>query len=328
MRPSLPWMALPALLGLFALALALAAAPAADARPDGPAAPPIVELSVSLTFSPDTANATVTNTLEGVAVLNGNVSVGKLGTSMQRVTVTMEATPIQGWELVISPSTMVFIAQYPQEFALSVRVPAKTLVSSKAVEVTATATDGIQTATASTTATVSVRQFFQLSVVTEGGAALVKAGETALFDITIINEGNGKDTFMMDIVDEQHVLDGFDLPKSVEVPPGQSATVSVSARTREDFDTGAHGSADVVLVITSAGAEQRGDVLDQQFTLTITFKTLAYELEKNWPSYVGLGIALAAVVVVVAVVVRRIRRRRHLDREALVAIQDGERGQS
>ena len=324
MRRLPPSVAILALMALLVLILALQALPASDAHPQGARAPPIVELSVNVVISQDTVQANVTNSQDGVAEFDGNVSVGKLPTSLQRPTVTLEVSPISGWELVISPDTMVFTNEMPQPFHLTVKVPAGTQAMSKAVTVTATAQDLVQTVTASTTATVAVRQYFKLAIGSmEPTLWDLKPGDTAVFEVTIYNEGNGKDTFSIDLVDVHHALDGFDLQRTVDIPAGQWVSISISADTREDFDTGNRPSVELRLIVTSTGAQRQGLTYTQEYGLMIFFETFMGNLAEKWPTYVMWSVGLVVVAVVLVVAVRRVRRRRRLDHDALASLGSG-----
>ena len=320
-------MAMPVLLGLLVLVLAVQALPMADVGSQGANTPPTIQLSVNVDLSPETLPAVVSSSQVGMAEFSGNVSVGKLPITVQHVTVTLEAIPISGWSLILSPSVMVFTSEAPQEFFFTVQVLPKTQVTSKVVTVTATASDGVQRVSASTTVTVTVPQFFKLSIHSdEQSVDDVRAGDTVPFEFTIHNEGNGKDTVSIDILDESHALDGYDLTRTVDIPPYQNVSITVSLDTRKGFEPLNGLSPLITKKVSSVTARNQGTEYSQMYSFALNFYTFRMDLAEHWPIYVGWGVGLAVSCVILAMVVRRIRRRRRQDRETLAAFGDGESG--
>ena len=274
----------------------------ADATPDD--AVPLIGVS----FPMDTIVARITNTMSGQVEFIGNVTVGNVAGTDQRVTVEMDATC--EWPVVVSPSTMVFVVNGSQEFHLTVVVPMRTHVGSSDAVVTARAVDDARIVTGSARCTVVVEQYYGLEagafppVVHVGGSPATVRGV-----VNVQNLGNGNDTFLIEVLDPPGELTGFDLEPTGVADMGEWAEALYNLTL--EFGTRLRGwSLLIMFRITSLGGQAENDTNHQDsilFEIQLQMPAVSDALEDAMPVCVGGGLVVLCAILVV-LVHRRVRR--------------------
>ncbi len=295
---------------LYALVLALAVNVTVPFPPTDALIPPDeVILSVAVSITPDILTALVTESQNGPVLFDGNVTVSKTSSSVQRVTVTLSVSC--EWSAQVSPSTMVFTDENPQVFVLTVVVPPKTQVTAKEATVSAYARDPVQDARASAKCTVAVGQYYKLSVNTEEPMSEISSSSATVGGVLrIYNEGNGRDTFRIEITSKPDGLDDYDIEESVTIEPSGYVDVQYTLFIEADVGLGDGYLAYVNFKITSMGAVNAGIPYSQEYSVTIYKPSARANLEEHWPTYVGWGVGLGILGTVAIVMVRRRRRAR------------------
>ena len=271
--------------------------------------PDAIVLSVEVSLTPGALTAIITNSQSGVVIFSGNVSVGKMSTSIQRITVTLEASCV--WSAEVSPSTMVFTNADPQPFYLSVEVPPKTHVMSNKATVQASATDGLQVASGSAECTVMVRQYYKLTIGSDIPLTEVEDSPATVDGVLrLYNEGNGMDTFRIEIINPPGILTDYDLDETVSVGAEDSSDVGYTLFLEKDTDF-IHGDVDLITFrITSMGASGAGLAYFQEYSISIFFPPTREKILDHWSTYVGWGVGLGILGAIAVVMVRRRRRAR------------------
>ncbi len=287
------------LLGAALAAVALACLAAGlFLTPEAGATPSQLWFSMSVDLDPDVGYATPTNTQEGPCQLGGNVTVEKLPSNLQRITVTLSGETNTGWAVVVSPETMVITSSNrPVPFYATVVVPSATPVGSGKLTVTATGTDGLQTETSTTEATVIVRQYFRLDVVGAWEPEKVRPGDWITGELEIVNKGNGKDTVWVEIAEAHKSVWDFEVDDAVILNPGQSATVEFTLYTDEAYKPEGTGNLSVTIAVVSRTASSQGVNHTVNFVVTFSYLSFKEKLAEDWPVYTGLGVAIAVVAV-------------------------------
>jgi hypothetical protein len=295
---------------LYASVLAIAIPTVVSPPPaDALIIPDAVIISVALSITPSTLTAMVTSSQNGPVQFAGNVTVGKTSSTVQRVTVTLSVSC--EWSATVSPATMVFTNEVPQGFELHVVVPPKTQVMTKEVTVSAHATDPVQDASASAKCTVAVAQYYGMVVhMDEPMMEISSSSATVEGVLRVNNEGNGRDTFRIEVVDEPDGLDDYDIAESLTIEPWGHMDVRYTLFIEADAGLTERYTAVVNFKITSMGAASVGNPYSQEYSVTIYKPSARDALEEHWSSYAGWGIGLGVLATVAIVLARRRRRSR------------------
>ena len=265
-------------------------------------------ISVALSITPSTLTAMVTESQNGPVKFDGNVTVGKTSSTAQRVTVTLSVSC--EWSAQVSPSTMVFTVEGAQPFWLTVVVPPKTQVMTKEVTVSAHATDPIQDARASAKCTVAVGQYYGLLVAMDEPMTEISSSSATVEGVLrLYNEGNGRDTFRIEVVDSPDGLDDYDIVESVILESWGYMDVRYTLFIEADAGLTEAYTALVNFKITSMGAESAGIAYSQQYSITIYKPSAKETIVEHWSTYVGWGVGLGVLAAVALVLVRRRRRK-------------------
>ena len=301
---------------VYALVLGLVVGIAIPIPPtDAWTSPDDVILTVAVHITPDTLTAMVTESQLGAVQFSGNVTVGKTSSSAQRVTVTLSVSC--EWSAQVSPSTMVFTTGNPQPFTLTVVVPPKTQVTSREVTVSAHAVDPVQDASASAKCTVAVGQYYGMVVHLEEPMVEISSSSATVEGVLRVNNaGNGRDTFLIEIVNEPDGLDDYDIVESLIIEPGGHMDARYTLFIETDVGMTERYMALVTFKITSMGAVGEGIPYSQEYSITIYKPSARDALAEHWSTYVGWGIGLGALATVAIVLLRRRRRARDAGREA------------
>jgi hypothetical protein len=266
--------------------------------PEAGADPSQLGFTMSIDLDPDVGQASPTNTQDGPFQFAGNVTVVKLPTSLQRVTVTLSAEMNTGWEVIVSPDTLVITqSDRPSPFYATVVVPAATPVGSGKLTVSGSGTDGFQTETATAEATVVVKQYFDLLFYGTWSPEKVRPGDWINGELNIVNRGNGRDTVWVDITDAHKSVWDYEVEEAVIVSPGQTETVEFTLYTEEGYKPEGTGNLSVTFAAVSRTATSQGLNYTRTFTVTFSYLSLKERLAEDWPVYAGLGVGIAAVAI-------------------------------
>jgi hypothetical protein len=259
---------------------------------------PMHSLEVSL--FPSELTAKPTEDALGAVTFGGNLTVEK-PQGVERVTVTLSGSISSGWPLVITPQTIAFINPRTERFQATVIVPPGTLASAQGVlTVTAVAKSPIWDDEATAVATVRVDQYLKMNVtLLDVSDNVVEKGGTFIGKFRINNTGNGLDTFIVEIVKGNDLLQSWDLPDPLMIPPGQFAEVSFSLTLKDDLDVGVGEDAyrTFTLRVSSMYMQEHGGVYSKDIPLYVHIMTFTGKLVENWMTYI-LWIAATVVVVV------------------------------
>jgi hypothetical protein len=233
---------------------------------------PVPVLTLSLT--PTQLQSRVTNSQNGPVMFGGNATVEKFSGNVERVTVTLSASCI--WPAIVSPSTMVFTQSgRSQPFYVTVVVPPKTSsleVGTLIVSGTAKA-PGMPVVTATANAVVTVAQYFKLSIGADTPLREVKPGDITYNTINIYNEGNGLDSFEIEISNQKDLLKKeFNViieRTSIDIKQDEYSQVKITIQTPQGFDLWARDLILVSVKVHSAEARNVNILYSQDYSLSI-----------------------------------------------------------
>jgi hypothetical protein len=250
--------------------------PGSNFTEDVEAAPnPIPILSLSL--FPSQLQAKVTQSQLGAVTFGGNATVEKMP-NIQRVTVTLQAVVNTGWPVVISPQTIAFVNPRTERFTVSVIVPpatSSTLTGNVMVTGTAKA-PGLAPVVASASAVVTIAQYFKLRIEAEQPLREVKPGEITFNTVTVYNDGNGQDTFELEIEnskqlakDQWTVLLGS---TDVSILQDEYAVIKITAQTPQKWRLYAKEIHTITVKVTSAEGRSKNLLYAKDYPLFLYMK--------------------------------------------------------
>jgi hypothetical protein len=228
---------------------------------------------LTLSLAPTQLEARVTNSQNGPVMFGGNATVEKFSGSLERVTVTLSASCI--WPAIVSPSTMVFTNMVPQPFYVTVVVPPKTSaleIGQLIVSGTAKA-PGMPTASATANAVVTVGQYFKLSIGADTPLREVKPGDITYNTVNIYNEGNGLDSFELEVINSKDLLKKeFNViieRTSIDIQQEEYAQIKITVQTPQGFRLWARDLVLVTLKVNSVEARNNNLLYSQEYSLSI-----------------------------------------------------------
>ncbi|MCD6461976.1 MAG: hypothetical protein J7L61_04465 [Thermoplasmata archaeon] len=156
-----------------------------------------VRTIVTTGLSPSSQTVDVSPGSTGVVIFSGTVTVQ----SGERTVVSLKATA-QGGTATVSPSGLVFNAGGgTATVSVSVKEPPETSYSFTDV-VTLSGTwqsGGLAGQVQESSATIVINQFYRITVSTQQPFQEVTPGKQVFFDLTLENNGNGKDVFALEV---------------------------------------------------------------------------------------------------------------------------------
>lgn len=162
---------------------------------------------LSLSLFPSQLQAKVTQAQLGAVTFGGNATVEKIQ-GIERVTVTLQAVVNTGWPVVLSPQTIPFINPSTQRFQVTVIVPPATssLLTGNVIVTGTAKAPGLAPIPAAASAVVTVSQYFKLRIEAESPLRQVKPGELTYNVVNVYNDGNGQDTFELEIENNKDLV--------------------------------------------------------------------------------------------------------------------------
>ena len=182
----------------------------------------------------------------GVVTFTGYVTCVQsgIGDGMQDILVSLTAAA-GGWATTITPATISFYqSNESQPFCIDVLVPPETSSSIRQELIVGGVSRVVPGATGKTLkevkAMVTVDQFYYLDVNCTTPQITRGPGGSAVFDIIVVNKGNGQDNVRMEVADGQTDLDGAGITiimgkTEFVVPEGGNTTVTVSLYVPKDY---------------------------------------------------------------------------------------------
>ncbi len=283
-------------LGLFLLGALPTSGPLPASEPAEAAPNPIPILSLSL--FPSQLQAHITQAQLGAVTFGGNATVEKIQ-GIERVTVTLQAVVNTGWPVVISPQTIPFINPTTQRFQVTVIIPPSTssLLTGNVIVTGSAKAPGLAPIVAAASAVVTVGQYFDLTIEAESPLRQVKPGELTYNVINVYNDGNGQDTFELeiennaDLVKKQFtVLLGS---TDITVQQEEYQPVRVTVQTPQKWTLYKKDMTVLVVKITSSEARAKNELYSKTYPLYIYMK--GYYIPGFDPFLAVLALAFVAV---------------------------------
>ncbi len=284
-----------------------------------PPATAAVGLEVNVTLSKDSVNATVTGTDGDTISFDGTVSIAKLQSSAQQVSVTLSVSLNANWNITLNPTSMAFGQNGAQSFSGTVVLPPGAKAGTKTLTVTAVARGLLQSDQDSAIYDINVEQYYGLSLAILSDESVdATPGEVVEGRLQVTNTGNGEDTFSIEWLDPMELLTTCTVQETVVVPKGGNSTLRFGMRVKDDavFEEGK--TYQISFKVTSEGAEEAGEVCVDQVSLDLKLFPQEEEAEEEGAptgsvesemdlTYVFALVAVFIVVIAAAALVRRSR---------------------
>ena len=242
----------------------------ADAAPN-----PIPILSLSL--FPSQLRATVTQSQLGAVTFSGNATVEKMP-YLERVSVTLQAVVNTGWPVVISPQTMVFVQSGTQKFHLTVIVPPATssLVSGSVIVTGTAKVTGLAPIVATAGGVVTVAQYYKLRIEAESPLREVKPGDITFNVVNIYNDGNGLDTFELEIENNKDLVEKqwtvLLASTDVGVAQDEYAIVKITAQSPQKWSVYSKEIETITIKVTSSEGRAKNMIYTKTYPIFIYLK--------------------------------------------------------
>ncbi len=250
--------------------------PGSNVAEDAEAAPnPIPILSLSL--FPSQLQAKVTQSQLGAVTFGGNATVEKMP-NVQRVTVTLQAIVNTGWPVVISPQTIAYVNPRTERFTVSVIVPPATssLITGNVIVSGSAKAPGLSPVVASASAVVTVAQYFKLRIEAESPLREVKPGEITFNVVNVYNDGNGQDTFELEIENNKElaknqwtVLLGS---TDISIQQDEYSPVKITAQTPQKWRLYAKEIHTITVKVTSSEGRAKNLLYAKDYPIFIYMK--------------------------------------------------------
>lgn len=216
------------------------------------------------------------------------------------------------WTFTFKNPSHTFTASETQSFEATVTVPAglpATTTVGPSMVFTASTDSIILYDVTEDTARVSIAQYYKMTRFFSTEPLKVKQNEQISFNLTVVNDGNGADTFTFEVTNDAELLfAGLTVPpiKSVRLASGGEANVQVTMQADGDAK---QGQFKLNLTIKSEGSSQDPNY-DETVTSGVEWNVLVEpSLQQTiWDNLIYIILAIV-VVIVVAVVVVLLRRR-------------------
>jgi hypothetical protein len=146
----------------------------------------------------------------GTVVFTGTVEARiPAGSNVQDVIVNLEGSVDVGWSVTLNPDVVQVDPGGEAHFQATVQVPPETsyyIQATLTVSGTAQSYPGAGTYNVQgTTGTIRIEQFYKFSLSCEQPVAETKIGTRATYELKIHNEGNGRDTFSINVVNDNEL---------------------------------------------------------------------------------------------------------------------------
>lgn len=254
---------------------------------------------LSLSLFPSQLQAKVTQSQLGAVTFGGNATVEKIQ-GIERVTVTLQAVVNTGWPVVLSPQTMPFINPTTQRFQVTVIVPPATssLLTGNVIVTGSAKAPGLSPIVAAASAVVTVSQYFKLRIEAESPLRQVKPGELTYNVVNVYNDGNGQDTFELEIENNKDLVKKqFTVllgSTDITVQQDEYQPVRVTVQTPQKWTLYKKEMNTFILKVTSSEARAKNLLYVKTYPLYIYMK--GYYIPGFDPFMAILAIAFIAVI--------------------------------
>jgi hypothetical protein len=266
---------------------------------------------LSLSLFPSQLQAKVTQSQLGAVTFGGNATVEKIQ-GIERVTVTLTAVVNTGWPVVLSPQTIPYINPGTQRFQVTVIVPPSTssLLTGNVIISGQAKAPGLSPVTAAASAVVTVSQYFKLRIEAESPLRQVKPGELTYNVVNVYNDGNGQDTFELEIENnEDLVKKQFTVllgSTDITVQQDEYQPVRVTVQTPQQWTLYKKEMNTFIMKVTSSEARAKNVLYSKTYPLYIYMK-----------GYYIPGFDLFLAVLAIAFIAVIFKRRQDLEDESL-----------
>jgi hypothetical protein len=253
---------------------------------------------LTLGLFPTNLQAKVTQSQLGSVTFGGNATVDKIQ-GIERVTVTIQAVVNTGWPVVVSPQTMVFVNPRTQQFQVNVIVPPATssLLTGNVIVSGQAKAPGLAPVVAAASGVVTVSQYFKLRIEAEQPLRQVKPGELTYNVVNVYNDGNGQDTFELEIENnEDLVKKQFTVllgSTDITVQQEEYQPVRVTVQTPQQWTVYTKEMVSLVVKVTSSEARAKNLLYSKTYPLFIYLK--GYYIPGFDPFLAVLALAFVAV---------------------------------
>ena len=254
---------------------------------------------LSLALFPPQVQAKISSSQLGAVTFGGNATVEKIQ-GIERVAVTLTAVVSTGWPVVISPQTIPFINPGTKKFHVTVIVPPSTsslLTGAVRIDGSAKA-PGLAPVVAAASGVVTVSQYFKLRIEAESPLRQVKPGELTYNTVNVYNDGNGQDTFELEIENiEDLVKDQFTVllgSTDITVPQDEYQPVRMTVQTPQQWTLYKKEMNTFILKVTSSEARFKNQLYVKTYPLYIYMK--GFYIPGFDPFLAVLAIAFIAVI--------------------------------
>jgi hypothetical protein len=278
----------------------------------------IPTITVEINDEDERQTAHSTNVFSDLLTFHGNITLAHPafipGTTKVITPVVEFPTGVTPWETIPNPPELTFTSQGTKNYTIKLRVPTG-LLATDLFPLTFTAEieglvrydlkndDGI----------VSIAQYYIINRQFSTEPVKVKQGQSVDFNLTLINKGNGADTFSLAVTNEEElafykVFIFFEQSKRVQ--PDQEVKIALRLEAADDAKVG-----ELQLNITIRSDESRSDpdhaevINGAEFTIVIE-PSIISSIKDYW--YL---VAIAVGVVVGVVVVLKVRSDKAFEKE-------------
>jgi hypothetical protein len=254
---------------------------------------------LTLGLFPSQLQARITQAQLGAVTFGGNASVEKIQ-GIERVTVTLQAVVNTGWPVVVSPQTMVFINPRTERFQVTIIVPPSTssLLTGNVIVTGQAKAPGLAPIVSAASGVVTVGQYFDLTIEAESPLRQVKPGELTQNVINVYNEGNGQDTFELEIENNKDLVDNqFTVllaSTDITVQQDEYQPVRITVQTPQKWTLYKKEMMSIVVKVTSSEARTKNQLYSKTYPLFIYMK--GYYIPAFDPFMAVLVLVFVAVV--------------------------------
>lgn len=260
-----------------------------------------------------------TATANDLLLFPGEVTVSKnLWLESAEFELRMEMAGQENWAFNFDPPTMTFQASGTQSFNVTVTVPAETTYPNTFfMWFNATATSGFPSPPFSTitpgSGSVSIAQYYAIGRLYSTLPIKVTQGEQTTFNITLINRGNGEDTFKLDVTNLAELgFAGLDVifkgDPSYRIAAGTEREVEILLTAKDDAREGTFAlNLSITSVESGADPDYDTSVKNGAEWTVVVEPSLVNVAFDYWYLIVGGVVALVVLVLVIRTVRRRKR---------------------
>ena len=265
--------------------------PTALAQPDAGPVP-----SMSLRLEPTQVEAEVTQSLAGTAELQGTIEIDQPQLLTSNLTLTCVVNT--GWPVEVDPNGTKVTGPTTIHFTTTVEVPpATSALLTGNVIVTASLKAPMLTAVeASSSVIVTVSQYYKMRIEVNTPLMDLERGQSDQVELNIYNDGNGKDTFEILLLDVPYRIRASLGQNQVSVHQDEHITIVMDVTVEDDSPDVQH-RLEVKAVSVGSGGEY-----DKTYPVFINVRTFSDNIKAP-----GLPVSLVILVIVAVALVHKLR---------------------